>query len=123
MNKTVLLLGGSAQQLDSFAAAKRLGYRTVLCDYDPNCPGRELADSFYEVSTLDAEAVLAVAREEHVDGVVSYASDAPAPIAAWVSERLRLPTNPMSLLPCSATKGFFAPFFARTASPFLDAPL
>ena len=94
MNKTVLLLGGSAQQLDSFAAAKRLGYRTVLCDYDPNCPGRELADSFYEVSTLDAEAVLAVAREEHVDGVVSYASDAPAPIAAWVSERLRLPTNP-----------------------------
>lgn len=28
MNKTVLLLGGSAQQLDSFAAAKRLGYRT-----------------------------------------------------------------------------------------------
>ena len=54
MNKTVLLLGGSAQQLDSFAAAKRLGYRTVLCDYDPNCPGRELADSFYEVSTLDA---------------------------------------------------------------------
>ena len=46
MNKTVLLLGGSAQQLDSFAAAKRLGYRTVLCDYDPNCPGRELATPF-----------------------------------------------------------------------------
>ncbi len=113
MNKTVLLLGGSAQQLDSFAAAKRLGYRTVLCDYDPNCPGRELADSFYEVSTLDAEAVLAVAREEHVDGVVSYASDAPAPIAAWVSERLRLPTNPYESVAMLCDKGLFRAFLCK----------
>ena len=75
MTKAVLLLGGSAQQLDSFEAARRLGYRTVLCDWDPNCPGRELADSFYEVSTIDREAVLRVARAESVDGVVSYASD------------------------------------------------
>ena len=94
MTKAVLLLGGSAQQLDSFEAARRLGYRTVLCDWDPNCPGRELADSFYEVSTIDREAVLRVARAESVDGVVSYASDASAPVAAWVSERLGLPGNP-----------------------------
>lgn len=110
MSKTVLLLGGSAQQLDSFVAAKHLGYRTVLCDCDPDCPGRGLADSFYEVSTLDAEAVLEVARGERVDGVVSYASDAPVPVAAWVSERLGLATNPYESVAMLCDKGLFRAF-------------
>lgn len=113
MTKAVLLLGGSAQQLDSFEAARRLGYRTVLCDWDPNCPGRELADSFYEVSTIDREAVLRVARAESVDGVVSYASDASAPVAAWVSERLGLPGNPCESVAMLCDKGRFRAFLAE----------
>lgn len=110
--KTVLLLGGSDQQLTSFEAANRLGYRTVLCDWDAECPGRALADSYYEVSTLDREAVLEVARTERVDGVVSYASDAPAPVAAWVSERLGLPTNPYESVAMLCDKGRFRKFLS-----------
>lgn len=108
--KTILLLGGSAQQLDSFAAAKRLGWRTVLCDWDPDCPGRQFSDVFHEVSTIDREAVLDVARRENVDGVCAYATDAPAPVAAWVSEQLGLPGNPSDAVAMFCDKGRFREF-------------
>ena len=108
--KTVLLLGGSPQQLDSFKAAKEMGWKTVCCDWDVTCPGKELADVFYEVSTLDLEAVLEVAHKENVEGVVSYASDAPAPVAAWVSEQLGLPSNPYESVAMLCDKGKFRNF-------------
>ncbi|WP_417061658.1 ATP-grasp domain-containing protein [Enorma massiliensis] len=117
MDKTVLLLGGSAQQLDAFDAAKRLGWRSVLCDWDPGCPGREHADAFYETSTLDREAVLEIARKEQVDGVVCFASDAPAPVAAWVSEQLGLPTNSYDSVAMLCDKGAFRQFLLDNGFP------
>ena len=38
--RTILLLGGSQQQVVAIETAKRLGYRTVLCDYLPDNPGQ-----------------------------------------------------------------------------------
>lgn len=108
--KTILLLGGSPQQLDSFKAAKKMGWKAICCDWDAACPGRGLADVFYEVSTLDRDAVLEVARKENVDGVVSYASDAPAPVAAWVSEQLGLASNPSESVAMFCDKGKFRNF-------------
>ena len=39
MAGTILLLGGSAQQVVAIDRAHELGYRTVLCDYLPDNPG------------------------------------------------------------------------------------
>lgn len=92
--KTILLLGGSAQQVIAIRTAKEMGYRTVLCDYLPDNPGQYEADVFYNVSTTDVEAVYKVARTEKVKGILAYASDPAALPAAIVAERLGLPTNP-----------------------------
>ena len=92
--KKILLLGGSAQQLVAIRAAKELGYYTVVMDYLPDNPGQYEADKFYGESTTDVEAVYRIAKEEHVDGILAYASDPAALPAAIVAERLRLPTNP-----------------------------
>lgn len=92
--KRILLLGGSAQQVVAIEAAKRLGYYTVLCDYLTDNPGQYHSDKFYLVSTTDKEAVLKVAEDEAVDGVLAYASDPAAPTAAYVAEKLGLPGNP-----------------------------
>lgn len=88
--KKLMLLGGSEAQLISIRKAKELGYYTVLCDFLPDNPGQYIADSFHLVSTTDKEAVLAVAKEEQIDGIVAYSSDPAAPTAAYVANVMGL---------------------------------
>ncbi len=108
--KKLLLLGGSSQQIIAIETAKRLGFYTVLCDYLPDNPGQLVADTFYQTSTTDKEAILAVARQEQVDGVIAYASDPAAPTAAYVAEALGLPTNPYASAQILCNKDLFRQF-------------
>lgn len=108
--KTLLLLGGSEQQIVAIEEAKRRGYRTVLCDYLPDNPGQRYADTFYLASTTDKEAVLGIAVQEHVDGVLAYASDPAAPTAAYVAERLGLPGNPLESVEILCNKDKYRAF-------------
>lgn len=117
MPKTILLLGGSRQQVVAIEAAKKLGYRTVLCDYLPDNPGQYHADVFYQVSTTDREAVLEVAQKETVNGVLAYASDPASPTAAYVAEQLNLPTNPLKAVEIMSTKHLFRDHMRRVGLP------
>lgn len=108
--KKILLLGGSAQQVIAIETAKKHGFYTVLCDFLPDNPGQYSADKFYLVSTTDKDAVLKVAREEKIDGVLAYASDPAAPTAAYVAEKLELPTNPYVSVETLCNKDRFRAF-------------
>lgn len=111
--KKLLLLGGSTQQLIAIKTARNLGYCTVLCDYLPDNPGQYEADKFYLISTTDREAVLKVAIEERIDGVLAYASDPAAPTAAYICEKLRLPTNPLKSVETLCNKDLFREFLKK----------
>ena len=111
--KKVLLLGGSYFQIPSIQTAKRLGYHAITCDYLPNNPGHKFADEYYNVSTTDKEAVLALAKKLNVDGVVCYASDPAATTAAYVSEQMGFPTSPYSSVEILANKDKFRKFLAE----------
>lgn len=108
--KKLLLLGGSAQQIIAIETAKKLGYKTIVCDYLIDNPGQYHADKFYYVSTVDREAVLKVAQEEKVDGVLAYASDPAAPTAAYVAEQMGLPGNPFWAVEILCNKEKFRKF-------------
>lgn len=112
MRKKILLLGGSAQQIIAIETAKRLGYYTILCDFLRDNPGQYVADKFYLISTTDKEAVLEVAMKERVDGVLAYASDPAAPTAAYVAEKLGLPTNPYKAVETLCNKDKFRRFLS-----------
>lgn len=120
--KKIMLLGGSAQQVVAIETAKRLGFYTVLCDYLTDNPGQYAADKFYLVSTTDKEAVLEVARNENIDGVLAYASDPAAPTAAYVSEKLGLITNPYKAVDTLCDKEKFRAFLANNGfnTPLAD---
>lgn len=118
--KKILLLGGSAQQVVAIETAKRLGYYTVLCDYLTDNPGQYVADMFYLVSTTDKNAVLEVARRESVNGVIAYASDPAAPTAAYVAEKLGLPTNPYISVDILCNKDKFRKFLSTNG---FDCPV
>ncbi|WP_167930591.1 hypothetical protein [Olsenella sp. SW781] len=105
--RSILMLGGSRQQVVAIEAAKRLGYRTVLCDYLPDNPGQYHADVFYQESTTDRELMLRIAEREGVSGVLAYASDPAALTCAYVAERLGLPTNPLAAVEVLSEKHLF----------------
>ncbi len=108
--KKILLLGGSSQQTIAIKKAKELGYYTILCDFLPDNPGQYEADKFYLVSTTDKEAVLKVAREEQINGVVAYSSDPAAPTAAYVAKELNLPGVPYETANSFCNKNLFRAF-------------
>lgn len=113
MAKKILLLGGSAQQVVAIDKAKELGYSTILCDYLPDNPGQYHADKFYQESTTDKVAILKIAEEEKIDGIIAYASDPAAPTAAYVAEKLGLPTNPYVSVDILCNKNKFRNFLSE----------
>ena len=106
----ILLLGGSAQQIVAIETAKKLGYYTVLCDFLSDNPGQYHADKFYLESTTDKEKILEIAKEEKINGILAYASDPAAPTAAYVAEKLGLPTNPYQSVETLCNKDKFRAF-------------
>ena len=108
--KKILLLGGSSQQVIAIETAKRLGLYTVLCDYLPDNPGQFHADKFYQESTTDQEKILQIAQEEKIDYIIAYASDPAAPTAAYVAEKMGLPTNPYRAVETLCNKDIFREF-------------
>ncbi|QTE67400.1 ATP-grasp domain-containing protein [Clostridiales bacterium] len=109
----ILLLGGSSQQVIAIETAKRLGLYTILCDYLPDNPGQHYSDKFYQESTTDKEAILRIAQQEKIDYIIAYASDPAAPTAAYVAEKMGLPTNPYSAVNTLCNKDMFRIFLKK----------
>ena len=107
------MLGGSLYQVYAIKEAVRLGYHVISCDYLPDNPGHKYAHEYYNVSTTDKEAVLELARRLEVDGVVAYASDPAAPTAAYVCEKLGLPTSPYESVEILSKKDLFRAYLAE----------
>ena len=111
--RKILLLGGSAQQIIAIETAKNLGYYTVLCDYLTDNPGQSYSDKFYLISTTDKEAILKVAKDEAIDGILAYASDPAAPTAAYVAETMGLPGSPYKSVEILCNKDKFRKFLSE----------
>ncbi len=90
--KKLLLLGGSRYLLPVIKAAKELGYYTITCDYLPDNIAHKYSDEYCNVSIIEKDAVLAKARELNIDGIMSFACDPGVVTAAYVAEKLGLPS-------------------------------
>ena len=107
------MLGGSLYQTYAIKEAVKLGYYVITCDYLPSNPGHKYAHEYHNVSTTDKEAVLALAKQLKVDGVVAYASDPAAPTAAFVCENLGLPTSPFKSVEILSKKHLFRKYLTE----------
>lgn len=87
-----------------------MGYYTITCDYLPDNPGHKFADEYHNVSTTDKEAVLALAKELQIDGILAYATDVAAATAAYVSETMGFPTSPYKSVDILTNKDKFRAF-------------
>ena len=85
-----LVLAGGFPQIALIKELKSRGYETVLADYYAEPVAKPYADKFYQVSTLDIEAITKVARDEQVDFLITACTDQALLTVAKVSEDLGL---------------------------------
>ena len=89
--KRIMLLGGLRYLLPAIRAAHEQGYYVITADYLPNNIAHKYSDEYVNVSIVDKEAVLKVAREKQIDGIMSFACDPGVVSAAYVQEEMGLP--------------------------------
>lgn len=77
-------------QLPAILKAKEMGLHVAVVDYNPEATGIPYADKYYNASTMDEDAVLAVAEDYQPDGIMTLATDMPMRGVAKVSEKLKL---------------------------------
>ena len=73
--KKILILGAGIYQVPLINAAKRLGVYTIVASIPGNYPGFELADKVYYENTTDYGKILAIARRENIDGIITAGTD------------------------------------------------
>lgn len=108
--KKLLILGGSRYVIPVIETAHKLGIYVITCDYLPNNIGHKYSDEYYNVSIIDKEAVLELAKKLKVDGIISFATDPGVVVAAYVSEKLGLPTPPYESVKILQNKDLFRKF-------------
>jgi biotin carboxylase len=96
---TVLVLGAGIMQGPSLRAARRMGWRIIAADANPEAPCRSLADRFALVDLKDREGMLSLARSlkegEGLDAVFTAGTDFSTTVS-YVCERLGLPGVPLA---------------------------
>lgn len=86
-----MLLGGIRYLLPAIEAAHKHGIHVITVDYLPDNIAHKYSDEYHNVSILDKEAVLKLAQELKIDGILSYAVDPGVVAAAYVAEQIGLP--------------------------------
>jgi biotin carboxylase len=114
MSKKILILGAANFQLPPIKYALSQGYYVITCDNRPENPGHKIAHKWYNISTLDMEAILAMAKKEKIDAILTYGSDVSSPVAAYVAGELELNGNPLSAVKILVNKEQFRKFLNET---------
>lgn len=73
--KKIMILGAGIYQVPLIQRAKKLGIYAIVVSIPGNYPGFALADKIYYENTTDWEAILKIAREEKIDGIVTAGTD------------------------------------------------
>lgn len=92
MQKKLMLLGGIRYLLPVIEAAHKQGYYVITADYIPDNVAHKYSDEYINVSIIDKEAVLRVAREKQIDGIMSFGVDPGVVSASYVQQQMGLPS-------------------------------
>ena len=90
--KKLMLLGGIRYLLPVIKAAHEQGYYVITADYLPDNIAHKYSDEYVNVSIIDKEAVLKVAQEKKIDGIMSFGVDPGVVAASYVQNKMGLPS-------------------------------
>lgn len=112
--KKLMLLGGIRYLLPVIKAAHEQGYYVITADYLPDNIAHKYSDEYVNVSIIDKEAVLKVAQEKNIDGIMSFGVDPGVVSASYVQNKMGLPSfGPFESVEILQNKDKFRAFLAK----------
>ena len=109
-----MLLGGIRYLLPVIKAAHEQGYYVITADYIPDNIAHKYSDEYVNVSIIDKEAVLKVALEKKIDGIMSFGVDPGVVSASYVQNQMGLPSfGPFESVEILQNKDKFRAFLAK----------
>ena len=112
--KKLMLLGGIRYLLPVIEAAHKQGYYVITADYLPDNIAHKYSDEYVNVSIIDKEAVLKVAQERQINGIMSFGVDPGVVSASYVQNMMGLPSfGPFESIEILQNKDKFRDFLAR----------
>lgn len=125
MNKKIMILGASILQFPAIEKARQMGLKTVVVDMNPDAIGFKIADICEVISTIDIPKVVEAAKRNHVDGIMTLATDMPMKTVAAVAKEMGLigisedtalkATNKAEMRKCLREKNVPIPKFYRVS--------
>lgn len=91
MQKKVLLLCASHNDLGLIRALRKLGYYIIATGNKENLSGQKWVDKFIKADYSNMELILQIAKQETVDNICACCNDFGVYTAAYVAEKLGLP--------------------------------
>lgn len=91
MQKKVLLLCTSHNDLGLVRALRKMGYYIIATGNKDDLPGQKWVDKFVKADYSDKELILQIAKDESVDNICACCNDFGVYTAAYVAEKLNLP--------------------------------
>ena len=112
--KKLMLLGGIRYLLPVIKAAHEQGYYVITADYMPDNIAHKYSDEYANVNIVDKEAVLKVAKEKQIDGIMSFGVDPGVVSASYVQNKMGLPSfGPFESVEILQNKDKFRAFLAE----------
>jgi carbamoyl-phosphate synthase large subunit len=85
----LLILGAGEMQLPIIQKASTRSIYTIVVDINPHAPGLLIANKAVQISTVDYDNILLLAKNENINGILTT-SDYPVNIVAKIAQELSL---------------------------------
>ncbi len=90
--RRLMVLGGLKYSIPVIEAAHKLGCYVITCDNVPENIAHKYSDEYCNVSIVNMDDVLNAAKRLKIDGIISFACDPGVITAAYVAEKMNLPS-------------------------------
>lgn len=116
--KKLLVLAAGLLQIPVIKKAREMGVYVIAADDDPDAPGMALADkAIVPGGLMDEEKMLAIAREEQVDGVIHPCSEVAMMVMGHINDEMHLSGISREMAIRATNKHLMREAFERYGAP------
>ena len=116
--KKLMVLAAGLLQIPVIKKARDMGYYVIAVDDDPNAPGMALADkAIVPGGLVNEEKLVAIAKEEHIDGVIHPCSEVAMNVMGRINDELHLCGISKEIAIRATNKNLMREAFERYGAP------